>query len=446
MAHDTPPVSNRRNAYRRHEDRQLLQRERELDAAQRICKALFQHIRVDELVVKVLQTALDVIGAQAGSVLLADFEKKQLVFRYVIGEKADLLQGTAIGWDEGIAGVVFSRGEAEVTSDVKGDRRHYPAIDQLTGFETRDMITLPLKRWGGEPIGVLQVLNKRDGRLDDDDLAILTIISALSATEIEQARLFEQARLAEVVRLLGDIGHDVKNMLQPVLAGAELLKGEIEDVFANPPKLDVKKAAASYAACREVIDMLLEGAGRIDQRVRQMADCIKNVSAPPHFAACQVSLVVESVLKTLSFSAKEKDIAIRIDGLAELPAILADERRLYNAFYNLINNAIPELNRGGSITIRGTPNESGHGIVISVSDTGRGMPKHILESLFTASAISRKLGGTGLGTKIIKDVVDAHGGEITCESEEAVGTTFTLHLPLQPPDAKATKISPAFRR
>jgi len=60
------------------------------------------------------------------------------------------------------------------------------------------------------------------------------------------------------------------------------------------------------------------------------------------------------------------------------------------------------------------------------------MPQEVRESLFTTGAISTKPGGTGLGTKIIKDIVDAHGGSITVESEEGIGTTFHLRFPFEP--------------
>jgi signal transduction histidine kinase len=60
------------------------------------------------------------------------------------------------------------------------------------------------------------------------------------------------------------------------------------------------------------------------------------------------------------------------------------------------------------------------------------MPPEIRESLFTARTISRKAGGTGLGTKIVKDVVDAHGGQISVESVQGKGTTFRIALPCQP--------------
>ena len=60
------------------------------------------------------------------------------------------------------------------------------------------------------------------------------------------------------------------------------------------------------------------------------------------------------------------------------------------------------------------------------------MPADVRDSLFSANVISRKAGGTGLGTKIVKDAVGAHGGAITVESTEGVGTTFHIRLPIRP--------------
>ena len=107
---------------------------------------------------------------------------------------------------------------------------------------------------------------------------------------------------------------------------------------------------------------------------------------------------------------------------------------MFNAFYNLINNAIPEVPAGGSVTVRGQTDSSGKAVVLSISDTGRGMPPELRDSLFTSRVVSRKAGGTGLGIKIVKDVVDAHGGSIAVESEEGKGTTFRLQLPIAGPE------------
>src|SRR5207249_3019852 len=170
-------LSNRRTLRRRKEDRQLLQHGRELEAARRLSQAFFQCRSLEDLIENVLQTALEVVGAEAGSVLLADYETKRLVFRYVIGEKAEFLHGMSFPWNEGIAGVVFKSGEPAVIGDVKQDPRHFTGVDLMTGYRTHDMITLPLKEWEGSPIGVLNVVNKRNGELNENDLALLTIIA-----------------------------------------------------------------------------------------------------------------------------------------------------------------------------------------------------------------------------------------------------------------------------
>ena len=299
------------------------------------------------------------------------------------------------------------------------------------------MITLPLKRWEGKPIGVLNVLNKRGGTLNENDLALLTIISAFAAVAIQQARLFEEAKLAEIVLLLGDIGHDLKNLLQPIVSGTSLLKTELDEIFGELPNIEASKAQASQEFCNEAIKMVKNTTRRIHDRVKEIADCVKGLSAPPQFAPCRVADIVESVLQTLRLLAQEKGITLSTEGLNALPPIVADERRLFNAFYNLVNNAIPEVPSGGSITIRWRVESKEGVVVLSVRDTGRGMPPEVRDSLFSARAVSRKAGGTGLGTKIIKDVVDAHGGEISVESEVGSGTTFHISLPVSPPGALA---------
>ena len=427
----------RRTAPRRDDDRRRLRKDRELEAARRISEALFEHLTPDELVAKALRTALDVVQAESGSILLADPASQQLIFRHSIGE-SPVKPGAAIPWDRGIAGSVFQSGNPLVVRDAKQDPRHISAIDELTAHTTRDMIALPLKRWEGEPIGVLEVLNKRGGLLDDDDVAILSIVSAITASSIEQARLFEEAKLAEVVRLLGDISHDIKNLLMPVVVGAELMEDELKDLFEAALKRGDNQATESFNRCNEVVGMVDNSLRRIQDRVKEIADCVKGLSTPPEFMPCQLDKVICEVIDTLKWWSDQKGVSIHTSGLGHTPAIVADERRLFNALYNLINNAIPEVPSGGTITVSATEEPIGEGLHISVTDTGKGMPPEIRDSLFTPAARSTKHGGTGLGTKIVKDVVDAHHGKITVESELGVGTTFHIYLPLRPRGTSAT--------
>ncbi|TKB88827.1 MAG: GAF domain-containing protein [Nitrospira sp.] len=150
-------------------------RELELIAARRMSEVFSQHIKLQDLLEQALHIALDVVNAENGSVLLADTDNRTLVFYHSIGQQP-VPPGTAVPWYEGIAGTVYRTGVPEIVPDAQTDVRHFKQVDEATGAITHDMVTLPLKRWEGDPIGVIQVMNKRGGKfLDRDDMAILTI-------------------------------------------------------------------------------------------------------------------------------------------------------------------------------------------------------------------------------------------------------------------------------
>jgi signal transduction histidine kinase len=411
--------------------KQVSQSQAHLAAIERVSHALFLSIDLEELVEITLRIALDEVDGAAGSILLAEAETKQLVFQYSIGEKP-VPRGTGIAWDSGISGAVFRSGSPRLTTSMDEQIVHNSQIDRATGLTTREMITVPVRRWRGEPIGVMNVLNKRTGHFNEEHVALLSIISAFAAVAIQQAKQFEDAKKAEVVTLLGDIGHDMKNMLMPVQAGVDLLHDVMNEVFQGMTDADRARQTRNKKFCNESVEVARNGIRRLHERVQEMADCVKGLSSPPQFLPCRVEVVVREVFQTLLLVAKEKQITFRMEGMEPLPEIQADERRLYNAFYNLINNAIPETPAGGSITVRGQHDREASQIIISIIDMGRGMPTHVRERLFSARVVSTKKGGTGLGTKIVKDVVDAHQGKIWVESEQGSGTTFHLQLPIDP--------------
>ena len=251
--------------------------------------------------------------------------------------------------------------------------------------------------------------------------------------------LERKALSGEVLRLLADISHDIKNLLTPVVSGAELIEAEIAELVDRLPEMDAVKAHASREICDEVIAMLRDTAKRVQDRSKEIADYMKGASSSVRLAPCRIAAIAASVYKTLRLVSDEKKISLRTEGLEQLPEIQADEGRLYNAFYNLVNNAIPEVPPGGSITIRGEDQPGRSQIRLWVVDTGRGMPQDVRDTLFTNQAISLKPQGTGLGTRIVKDVIDAHGGQISVESEPGRGTTFAITLPYRPADGAATE-------
>ena len=305
----------------------------------------------------------------------------------------------------------------------------YPAEERYKGIEcgADDFLTYPINQ--AELLAKVRSL-LRIKRLQDEVRSRAGELAECNKKLDE--RLAEEAKLADVARSLGDHEHDLKNQLMPILSGASLLQDELEELFHRLPERERDRALPSQRLCEEIIKMLTNGAQRIYDQAIEIADCIKGRSSPLHLEACRVTEVVQSVLEMLQVSATQKRVSLRTENLDSLPPIQADQRRLFNAFYNLVNNAIPEVPAGGSVTVRGSSEPEAKAVILSVADTGRGMPAEVRESLFTPRAVSRKRGGTGLGTKIVRDVVDAHGGSIAVESEEGVGTTFYLRLPVEP--------------
>ncbi len=269
---------------------------------------------------------------------------------------------------------------------------------------------------------------KEDGRLTG------AVVTFQDITERQRmaAELLEEAKLAEVTRVLGDIAHDIKNMLMPVLSGATLLEEELRDHFVSLSDANSRQVEATREFATEAIQMIITNSRRVNDRVREIADTVKGRTSNPRCAPCQISEVVKGVLESLRLYGIEKGVTLHTQALDSLPLIYADENRLFNALYNLVNNAIPETPRGGSITIDGRVGSDQTNVMVSVADTGKGMSPEIRDSLFTNEAISQKIGGTGLGTKIVSDVVNLHGGTITVESEPGCGSTFTIQLPVNP--------------
>lgn len=191
-------LGNDRQKVRRLQDRQLLQRSRDLELASKVSEALLREMPGDLIIEQGLRTAVAAAGAEAGAIFLMDLKSRKLVFTSVIGEKAEVLADCEMPPGGSIAEAVFASGEPELIADAQMDRRHNTTVDLGTGFRTRSMLVVPLKLLGEEPIGVLEVLNKRSGTFNQGDLQLLTTFSTLLTAAIEHTRLYrEQASQAE---------------------------------------------------------------------------------------------------------------------------------------------------------------------------------------------------------------------------------------------------------
>ena len=410
-------------------DRQLALARRQLEAVQRVSAALYSVTDTDTLLRQALETALDVVGADAGSVLLYNADRNALIFRHAVGPVADTLIGTSmdLSLGKGIAGEVFRTGQSRITLNVDTDADHVGTIDARTGYRTHSLMTVPLHARSGPALGVMQFVNKYAGDFDAGDMAVSEIVSSLVTMSLQNALLAREANLAAIARSVGEISHDIGNMLTHVLPYVQSLQGCIDDVRDSKPGA-IDTLESFYGEVRENV---AEGVEQVTARTREMASALKGEIAPLVFKPGNPFEIAQRVTQSLAGAALRGGVKLSVQGDTALEAVL-DGPRLYNALYNLVNNALPETPPGGSITlmVRAEPDPAFY--AIDVADTGKGMPEEVRKKLFTDAAYSTKLGGTGLGTRIVRRIVEQHGGAASVASAPGQGTTITLRLPRKP--------------
>lgn len=171
----------RENDRLRHEIRALRQF---IDSMQNLVDALEnprQEFEIMDLLSEVLKNALETISAKDGSLLVLDEDTRELVFVVTHGDlPADDLVWRRLPPGTGIGGWVAENQKSVIVNDVQSDERFYPAIDEEFGFKTRSMLAAPVIG-GGQVLGVIEVLNKHDGKLfNHDDQTLLTLMCRFS--------------------------------------------------------------------------------------------------------------------------------------------------------------------------------------------------------------------------------------------------------------------------
>ena len=256
-------------------------------------------------------------------------------------------------------------------------------------------------------------------------------MGSLVVMAAQNVLLAQRARLAAVAYSVGEISHDIGNMLTYVLPYVQTLDAYIADVRLGKP--GAQDALETFYG--EVVTSVADGVEQVELRAKEIARAVKGEVAPLVFEPGRPFRTAQHVARAFAAVAGRHQVILAAEGDAELEAVF-DDARLYNALYNLVNNALPETPPKGRITLTVAPcPDDPLCYTVAVADTGRGMPEDVRAALFTDAARSTKPGGTGLGTRIVGRIVEQHGGTASVQSAPGVGTTITLRLPKQPPTA-----------
>jgi len=228
--------------------------------------------------------------------------------------------------------------------------------------------------------------------------------------------------LREIDRLKSEFVNTAANYLQTPLLNLQMgLHCLITDAAGE--MTDEQKDI--LYACRE------EGE-RLERLMRDLTDLsrIESGEIAPRLAPVRIEDVVQSAVETFRLKAEAKDQSLKTDIAPALPPLDADAEQIKRVLENLLSNAVRNTPRGGEIRIAAARREDY--ISISVADTGHGIPPEYLTRLFHRflSVPGAKSGSTGLGLAISKRLVEAHGGQISAQSEVGRGTTITFTLPI----------------
>src|SRR3972149_1747048 len=255
--------------------------------------------------------------------------------------------------------------------------------------------------------------------LSRDEIKLLEGVAHQTAISIENLRLYEEKSRDERLATLGQVAsmiiHEIKNPLGIIRVSSGTLKKKFEKVDDQEGK--------------ELATFIEEEVLRMDTTARKFLSYVR--PQEPSLKWVNINEVIRKALKTLSTELESLKVETRLK--SNLDEIEADADQLYQTFINLILNARDASPFGGRLIIR--TNERDGVCAVAIADTGKGIEKGVVESIFKPF-YSGKRGGIGLGLTIAHQIVENHGGKIRVKSTEGRGTVFLIILPKRRKEAK----------
>jgi signal transduction histidine kinase len=269
-------------------------------------------------------------------------------------------------------------------------------------------------------VGVIALVSSLESRLYGPlDVRLAEELARRAALSIENARLFLEAQRAVKTRedVLTIVSHDLKNPLATIELAVNLLRG-FEKIDANQVKEFVNKVQRSADQMEVLIADLLDFA-------RIQSGTFSVVAS-----AGGLSQVLTPAIDRMRALAEAKGQTLEVDLPSGLPHAAIDTHRIGQVVANLVSNAIKFTPQDGTIRVSARRQHSR--IVVSVSDTGPGIPQEHLSKIFDRfwQTPGTKQKGSGLGLSIAKGIVEAHGGTIWAESQLGKGSSFFFTVPL----------------
>ena len=426
----------------------LRYRTRELQLLNRIGQMLSSSLNVEQVLETALQEVQRLLNVLSTSIWLIVPETGELECRQIIGPGQEQLLHVRLPAGQGITGWVAGHGESAVIADIFSDPRHHHASGKTADSPVRSMLSIPLKVKDAV-IGVLNLTDPQIDRFTRADVRFIEPVAAAAAIAIEDARLFitAQQESAERIRKQEELEHErlITERLQRIdtlkdafLANTSYeLRTPLSGIIGLAESLIDGAAGELPQAARQNLGIIVSSGKRLAHLVNDILDFsrLKNRELVLHARPLSLHVAADVIFTLFRPLIRNKAIELVNTISTALPAVLADENRVQQILYNLIDNGI-KFTEAGTITLSAdVVNDRQNRLAITVADTGIGIPADAQERVFRSfeqvdGSISREYGGTGLGLSITKQLVELQGGQIQVESERGQGARFTFTLPL----------------
>lgn len=399
----------------------LRERDRQVAALLKASQATGSSLELEEVLDQLVASVASALSTKAAAIRLLD----------KTGERMEMIASRGLSERYLNKGFVFmprsqiDREALAGTPVFVSDAAHDPRIQhpcEVAEEKIASLLVVPIIGRGG-PLGVLQAYSDRPNAFDPGDLAFTRSIASQGAMAIENALAHEALQRAENAR--AEFVRVVTHELRSPVAGALTLVRVILDGVADdlPPEAGAMlgRVAARLTHLTELVNDLLALAASRSLETQEKPVLVDLISS------------VRRVVDVLSADATAKVVSLVLE-VPEAPVIVrATDKGLDRVFGNLVGNGIKYTAGGGRVAV--SVDVQASSVVVSVADTGMGIPETELPKLwqefFRASNARRsEIIGTGLGLALVKRLVTTFGGVVGVKSQVGKGTTFTVTLPL----------------
>lgn len=381
---------------------------RELHLLYQVGQALASNLDLSSLLSDIRNQVPQAMGAERCSIMLLDEQTRELVLELPDPHTAEQRE-FRIPLDRGIAGWVATNGIGQIVNDVEQDPRWFDGVARDVDFETRQILCAPM-RIGDRVVGVMQVLNKRDGTpFDEQDLRLLTTLATQAAIAVENARL---------VRSL-------KEERDRLLAKEAEVRAAIARDLHDGPTQSIAAIAMNIEFVKKLLRAMPE---RVESELDVLAELVHKTAYDIRtllFELRPLGLETQGLLATLQqYVARFRDPAgimkLRLEAPSNIPRLPVEvEGAIFIIVQEAVNNARKHA-RADEVVIY-LYLEEGH-LIASVRDRGRGFNLAAVESSYNTRG--------SLGLLNMRERARLIGGECRIRSAEGEGTTVELRVPL----------------